>query len=319
MSNHFRFSRIALIAAVGVLMTMPLYGVTKTWTGNGLTNNWSDANNWSPLGAPIQLDGPLIFAGSNRTNNVNDVGFGNNSYLGLRFSAGAAAFTLNGETVFLGNGTAGNGGIINSSTNAQRVNFTVVDLINPSFQGLYLNNNQTFNASAGDLLISGTNLGTNTNFAGPGTVTLTITGAHMTTISSRITDDPFTGLTPLFILKQGTGTLVLGGFNNTYTGGVEIDAGRLEVASFTALGLGNTTIFIGTLATFGPNALAFNVGNNFNMIAGFPLAIWEVKVGGLIPGLTADHMTTGFVSELTMPSWVPADPTLHPTQTNKVL
>src|SRR5205823_4407170 len=152
---------------------------------------------------------------------------------------------------------------------------------------------QTFNASAGDLLISGTNLGTNTNFAGPGTVTLTITGAHMTTISSRITDDPFTGLTPLFILKQGTGTLVLGGFNNTYTGGVEIDAGRLEVASFTALGLGNTTIFIGTLATFGPNALPFTVGNNFNMVAGFPLAIWEVKVGGLIPGITADYMTTG--------------------------
>src|SRR2546430_13430546 len=125
MSNQSRFSRIALIAAVGVLMTMPLYGVTKTWTGGGLSNFWSDGNNWSPFGAPAQLDGPLIFAGSTRTNNFNDVGLGNQSYQGISFSAGAAPFTLNGLTVFLGNGTARNGGILNSSITVQTVNFTL--------------------------------------------------------------------------------------------------------------------------------------------------------------------------------------------------
>jgi autotransporter-associated beta strand protein len=294
MSNYSRFSRFALIAVAGVLMSMPLYGVNKTWTGLDITNNWSGTNNWSPTGAPVQFDS-LFFAGSTRTNNFNDIF--NTSFLGITFNAGASPFTLNGDTTFLGNGTAGTGNITNNSINLQTVHFTVPGV--PNFQGLYLNNSQTFTAAAGDLLINGTNLGTNTFFAGPGGITLTIQGAHNTTISSTITNDPLTGLTPLSIVKEGTGTLVLGGFNNTYSGDVTINNGTVQVASTTALGLGNTNLNglpipqHGTLETFGPNALTFRVGNNYTQLGGTPFNILQMKIGGIVAGTTSDLMLVG--------------------------
>ncbi len=62
------------------------------------------------------------------------------------------------------------------------------------------------------------------------------------------------------LVKQGTGTLTLSGANS-YTGGTEVDAGRLVAASGSALGTGDTTVKGGTLVDAAPGRLT--VGGNY--------------------------------------------------------
>jgi autotransporter-associated beta strand protein len=63
------------------------------------------------------------------------------------------------------------------------------------------------------------------------------------------------------LVKQGTGTLKLGG-NNSWTGGTQVEAGRLEALSNSAFGSGDVWVgSAGTLASSAPGALV--VGGNY--------------------------------------------------------
>lgn len=102
---------------------------TRTWDGNGnnanwgfvdlnlssLGNtNWTDASFFTPL--PINGDS-LIFQGSNRLTNSNDLA--GLILTGISFQTGAGAFTLNGNAVTnLGN-------IVNSSSQKQTINLPI--------------------------------------------------------------------------------------------------------------------------------------------------------------------------------------------------
>jgi len=98
--------------------TPPGTAATYTWTGEGTTNNWSNAGNWSGTG-DIPNFSTLRFAGTQRLNAVNnlpDANLPNVSVLGvngLSFLAGAGAFKLSGNRIL------STGNITNLSSNQQ--------------------------------------------------------------------------------------------------------------------------------------------------------------------------------------------------------
>lgn len=61
------------------------------------------------------------------------------------------------------------------------------------------------------------------------------------------------------LVKQGTGTLKLGG-NNTWSGGTQLEGGRLEGSSAGAFGKGDVYVSGGTLVSSAPTALALAAG-----------------------------------------------------------
>ena len=178
MSIFFRpaFTRFALTIVTGFSIALPLHAATKTWTGGspaiGGNSNWTTGANWGGT-APV-AGADLLFAGKKRTTNTND--FVNTSFTSITFKSKAAAFNLGGNTLFIGNGTSGVGGITNNSTNVQTLGFNVADSLFPVFNGIGLNNNQTWNAASGDLMITATKVQPN-GFKSGGNVTLTIAGA----------------------------------------------------------------------------------------------------------------------------------------------
>ncbi len=186
---------------------------TFTWSGGMTTgpaadqDNWSKGNNWvggiAPAVASVKA---IIMAGTTQTTNDMDGAFQIKSLL---FRGDAGAFTINsstGDTL-----TIGGGGVLNESTNAQTLNVPV-----------YLSAGQTWNAQSGNLLITGATVTNNT-------YTLTVDGAHDTTISAAI------GNGSGGITKVGSGLLTLSG-TNTFTGGVSINAGTVSVGSDSNLG-----------------------------------------------------------------------------------
>src|SRR5437773_1133937 len=99
--------------------------LAATWNGGGLSDDWTDADNWGGL-APLAND-QLFFDGSTRLTPNNNFSAGT-IFNNLTFNGGASAFTLGGNSLILPNGsdngagTATGGGITNSSPNTQIVN-----------------------------------------------------------------------------------------------------------------------------------------------------------------------------------------------------
>ncbi|PHY94189.1 hypothetical protein CSR02_07565, partial [Acetobacter pomorum] len=69
------------------------------------------------------------------------------------------------------------------------------------------------------------------------------------------------------VVKEGLGTLILGG-NNGYTGGTDIEAGTLELTSSSALGSGSVLDNASVVAKLGDNAIS-EISNNLNGTGSF--------------------------------------------------
>jgi outer membrane autotransporter protein len=195
--------------------------------------------------------------GSTQPNTNNDI-LPNQSYSSITFDSNAAAFTLAGETIGMNSG-----GIINNSTNLQTLSFNIPDPAFPEFQGILVQQDQTWNAAAGDLLISA-NVQAN---EGMPTVILTIDGGFHTTISGVIADNPDI-TNALVLVKNGSGTLTLSG-TNTYSGGTTINGGVLEISDDTNLGAAAGTVTMDNNAVLRTLAsITFNASRNFIINAG---------------------------------------------------
>ena len=258
-----------------------------TWTGGGLTNNWSEPANWSPAGNQPPLSNDYLhFGGSVRPAPVNDF-FPNFSVGQIIFNSGAAPFTLSGFSVGFFNINPLPNLIQNNSTSLQTINFANNGGVFGS--GIVTQFPTSIVANSGNLLIQSNieieNFGAN--------ATLTFDGSQTTTVTGIIRD----AFIAAGITKNGSGTLVLAR-NNVFSGPVNINNGTVQVDAPFALGQGDTNIIgilpnFAVLETFGPNPFFFFVGNNFTILGGLPFNILQMKVGGLIPGFTSDHMTTG--------------------------
>lgn len=311
MNNHFRFPRFALAATLAasflVASSHLSFGASASWVANPTSNLWeplAGQTNWST--------GPGTFPGAtfgitntdiatfNVVSTITNITINNALFpasllniQGMTFTGAPSNYVIGsnaGQGIFLTTGGSFNmTGITNGA-----VETVAAPLAFGTAQGVYAFTN---NSANGTLHITG-------SLADPvvtptsGSVTLTLNGSNtnLNSVTGSIHDGGFGGQTN--ITKDGFGTWILGGINNTYTGPVNINNGTLEVASVSALGLGNTTIVgilpnFGVLKTAGAGPIFFNVGNNFTILGGTPFNILEMKVGGTVPFLTADHMSVG--------------------------
>jgi autotransporter-associated beta strand protein len=211
-----RVRRIVLASGFLLGLAPNLYPVTRTWDGGGGDSNITTGLNWVGDVAPVSGDS-LYFAGSLRLTPLLN---SNLSVSRLTFNSGSGAFVLGGTGIY----TVNKSGITNSSTNTQTIGNAIA-----------LSRSQSWNATSGDLVITGA-----VNTSGR---KITFNGGKNSTLTNVVSG---TGS----ITQSGVGSLTLSG-NNTYTGITTLSAGTLIIGSNTAMGTGALTITAGTLATNG--------------------------------------------------------------------
>ena len=133
-SDRFYFS---LITAVAFCFTSGTSVRAATWDGGGTDNNWSTADNWGGT-APVAGD-PLVFAGTARATNVNDIAEGT-SFSGITFNSGAGLFNISGNGITLG------GNIVNNDDSTHRI---YCDMVLDAVRSVTLNSGHTY--LSGDL------------------------------------------------------------------------------------------------------------------------------------------------------------------------
>jgi fibronectin-binding autotransporter adhesin len=155
---------------------------TGSWATNG-SGNWADSANWQPS-TPGGIGATAVFSNSGLQISAGTVTVDSGRIVGQMDFSGSQKYTLSGDPLTI-QAAAGNG-IINLLSGSHQINCDVV-----------LNNDLTFVASGGSMVVSG-------NISGSQSV----------------------GLVGL----SGGGALTLGG-NNTYSGQTTVSGGTLIVAA----------------------------------------------------------------------------------------
>ncbi len=189
------------------LLLSAVQAADRTWDGgSGADNNWSSPLNWDGNVTAPGAGDTLVFGGTARTSNNNDLGVGT-AFAGITFANGAGAFVLGGYGITLDNN------ISNLSTSAQTINLPMV-----------LSGTRTVFGSNAAFTVNGV-------LSGPGglaaavTNTLTLTGNNtyegFTTVSNGCR---LTITHPNALGSTNAGTRVFGrtGSSLRITGGIEV-------------------------------------------------------------------------------------------------
>ncbi|MBA2703386.1 MAG: autotransporter-associated beta strand repeat-containing protein, partial [Blastocatellia bacterium] len=239
-----RFRRPA-IAAMIVLTAMAtalfvVQAATIEWANVGAT--WSTGANWVGGTAPADSTVTDIASfGSTGSSAVNPNLTVQRSINGITFLSGAFPYTVGGSII-----TIGSNGISNSATNTE----TLANGIRTSTSQAWTTN------SAGTLVLSSTVDIVN---SGSGTRTLTVNGAGNTTFNG-VVQNLGAGSTGI-LAYSGTGFLTLAG-TNTFTGGITVSAGTLNMNNAAALGTGTFTISGGSIDNTSGGAIGPLTNNN---------------------------------------------------------
>lgn len=234
------FAGLALITSVA-------RAADATWNLDG-AGSWATDANWNPAAAP---------GSTSSTTNTDTATFGsvitaaravtvdtNRNIFGINFSGNSFAYTLSGGNLLLTSGgtiqTSGAG----SNTFVDNVSSAITLEGDYTFTGGSTNTNHTLSIGT-----------TVTSAVSGGTTTLTLNGANTgvsgtNTAANAITGVISNGTSTVAISKSGAGRWVLSGAN-TFTGGVTVTAGTLEVQNNAALGTGTVTLAGGTLSASG--------------------------------------------------------------------
>ncbi len=213
--------RCAIVMLILVAASLPVFAGTWTWDAGGTDNLWTTVANWNQNKIPDQKNPTLQFgtAGSARlTPEMNQAWTVGN----ITFSSGAPSYTLNGN-----NNLSLSVIVANQSVNTETINSPIL-----------LTKNVKFYAPSGDLVFNGTvdNQGHQ----------LTVDGAFDVAINGVISGSG--GL-----LKDGAGTLTLGGANS-FTGPIQVNQGTLLLGGNDRIAdSANLTLNSGALATGGYN------------------------------------------------------------------
>lgn len=197
---------------------------TGLWTGGGVNNNWSTAGNWDNNAVPV-FPHALLFAGSTRLNNNNDLS--GITVSGLTFDSAAGAFVLGGNDLTLNGGLGFNGNPVAPVT--QTINL-----------GLTLMANQTIDTPANGNLTLGGNVNSGYNLVKTGAGKLTLGGT-----------DVFSGYTVNGGTNVITGNVIVSGVGNdsrVYFGSSAGSSGHLVLengASFLVTGALGDALVIG--------------------------------------------------------------------------
>jgi fibronectin-binding autotransporter adhesin len=272
-STFVQQGRTFQIAYTGTTVTLTdVTGVgssTKTWTGGGSDNNWTNPANWGGL-APLAGDA-LVFAGTTRLAPNNDYAAGT-SFSSIRFNAGAGNFVVGGNDLVLSGGTSA---LVNATSSGTMV----------------INNNVTFSTLAPS--ISTFNGGT-THINGD----VNNGGMNLTVDSS--------GTAHLYGILSGAGNLtintaidnvtLLSGVN-TFSGDVTVTKGGIRIQNSQGLGLGNKTITMRGNEDFQPS-LRLD-GSSQNISLGSNIALSLSAYHGLYGGIInegGDNSIAGYAS-----------------------
>ncbi|MFA5196819.1 MAG: ATP-binding protein [Patescibacteria group bacterium] len=167
-----------LLISAGFFNVNVAFAAAKTWTGGGLTNNWSDADNWSPAGAPATGDTVTINTGSKDvyidssaaasvSGLVIDTGYSGTVYLQRNFAINGA-FTVNAGTFDGGTSSVDvNGAFTNGASG-------IVQTAGDWFQASTFTDSGSFTQTGGTFTFDAA-------FGGSGTVNITTNASGSTT------------------------------------------------------------------------------------------------------------------------------------------
>ena len=249
------------------------------WTGLGIDNNWTTANNWNGSKAPV-ANSPLTFGGTNRLSAFNNFTT-DTPFASISFDSTASQFQLSGNRL-----TIGTGGFINNSSTLQTINNDIK--LNPSGNTI---------KAVGDMSFSGVLSGVGfITKSGNGTVTLrganTYTGKTIvsqgtlnTSTANRISDasaiEVLSGA--MFSIDgsetvaslEGAGTISIGGNNLTVSSAnTATFVGLLSstTGTFTKSGTGTQTLSTGNLGgVLTHTGGTLNISGNFTTSKDFTL------------------------------------------------
>ncbi|MBI3881682.1 MAG: autotransporter-associated beta strand repeat-containing protein, partial [Verrucomicrobia bacterium] len=238
------FGKLALTCLlVTYLSAPPLFAASATWNGDTLASDvyWSTLGNWGGAASVPGTGDTATFDNAGNGYTTIDLGGGVTITVLSFDTASAAAYTIGAGAVGSQTLTLDNGGLItNASTvvNNQLINAAVV--LGDATASTYT----IGNASLSSVLTIAGGISGGTGGAA-GLKTLAVTGAGTTILSGIIANGGSLGLG---ITKDDTGTLTLSGAN-TFTNGVTLNAGTLNINKWAALGNGGGTFTIngGTL------------------------------------------------------------------------
>ena len=212
-----------------------------TWKTVAVDTNWANANNWV---------GGLIPGSTSSTSNTDLAAFTNNSNIlnpapDLNRNLQNITFDLPTTGAYVIGTTGGNallltsGGKIQSTSLVTQTETINAPLVLEGANGAYTFSNNA--AAAANVLVIGG--GVTGGAAGNTVLTLSGTNTGANAVNGVIGNG---AATTVAVMKTGSGTWILGG-NNTYTGGVDIEAGTLRVGNAGALNSASPS-----LVTFGP-------------------------------------------------------------------
>lgn len=208
--------KVLLIAILGIVSVAS--SATRTWTGGGADNNWTNAANWGGT-APVAGD-ELIFTGSTRLNPYND--FPNATTFGsIQINAGSGDFVLSGNSLVLASGAFAVQYLGTSGT------VTIQNAITLAV------GNASINTAAGGTLVFNGNIGLST-------LNLTFTGNGNVNVNGSLS-----GSGRVIVNTSNTSFTTFYG-TNANTGPVDIQGGTLRLANTSALGASSlVTVYTG--------------------------------------------------------------------------
>jgi len=241
----------------------------QTWAGS-FTFNGTNALNLGTgavtLGASIQL----TTNASNLTVGGN-IGDGGNTY-SLKKSGASGTLTLSGNNTFSGGMTF---------TSGSTAGYLNVDSATALGLGTFTINSGTTldNTSSGSITVSniaGIYWGGNFTFAGThdlnfGTFAVTMSSSHTVTLTAGTLafGGVISGVGAAKLSIAGNGALILSGAN-TYTGGMSINSGTLDINNASALGAGGTiTLHGGTIDNTSSGSITVSTANPISVGADF--------------------------------------------------
>jgi autotransporter-associated beta strand protein len=235
---------------------------TVIWTGGqgAARTSWSLKNNWNGAGntGPVAGDN-LVFAGTNKLTNTNDLTAGT-SFVGILFDASAGAFVLNGNAITL------SGNVTNQSGSLQTINLAIT-----------LGSHITFEASSAGMVLGGVVSGTN-GLVKNGDYDLLLTAAN--TYSGGTT------------VNAGTLTLAGSGTLGATNGALSIVAGTVDLGGLARTN-GVLTLDTGTLTNGTLAAAAFFLTNAGTVAASLAGSGTVTKSGSGTTVLSRENTHTG--------------------------